>query len=571
MDTQSKYPARKRRGEPTEVRAIVISPTRELAEQIAVQAQILVRGTGINVQTAVGGSGKREGLLRIHRYGCDLLIGTPGRLKDILSDPSAGVKTNRLSAFVLDEADRLLDDGFAPEIMQIQNLLPHVKDVDRQTLLFSATVPKEVMSVVRTTLKPDFTFVKTVNDNEVPTHQSVPQRAVVLRGLENTLPAVIELVKNYQAEARQDPSKRPFKAIVYFNSTGEVSAVHSALGNMRDNNGRPFLGDMQIFGIHGRLTQMQRNFAANSFRRSQSAVLISSDVTARGMDFPDVTHVIQVGVPRDRATYIHRLGRTARANKTGEGWTFLHHNEFYTFAKVVNDIPIERDDKSLATAAVDMKKANLNSDSPLATEIISGVSDAMTKVDPSVKRESYMAQIGASKGFPKKHMLVGALNDLAIYGYRMAEPPSVNPLLAQRLGLSDVPGVNIRAAVPFSDMVGGEGRMSRGGLGSRGPGGFGGRGGFSSGGRGGFGSGSRGGFGRAGGLGFDNRERGGFGGFGGRERGGFSDRERLGFPNRGRGRFGDREHREFGDNRRDRAGFRPQRLDDPPNRSGRLF
>lgn len=547
MDTQPRNPTRRRRGDPTEVRAIVISPTRELAEQIAVQAQTLVQGTGINVQTAVGGSGKKEGLIRIHRYGCDLLIGTPGRLKDILSDPFAGVKTSNLSAFVLDEADRLLDDGFAPEIMQIQKLLPRVKDVDRQTLLFSATVPKEVLSVVRTTLKPDFTFVKTVSDNEVPTHQSVPQKTVILRGLENALPAIIELVKNYQAETRQDPSKRPFKAIVYFNSTGEVSAVHSALENMRDSNGRPFLGDARIFGIHGRLTQGQRTFAANSFRRSKSAVLISSDVTARGMDFPEVTHVIQVGVPRDRATYIHRLGRTARANKTGEGWTFIHQTEFYTFTDVVNDIPFQHDDKSLSTAAVNMKAEDPKTGSPLATEIISSLSDAMNRVDPNVKRESYMAQLGSSRGFPKKRMLLGALNDLAIHGYRMEEPPSLNPLLAQRLGLADVPGANIRASVPFSDMVGGEGKMSRGGLGSRARGGFGGRGGFSRGGRGGFG-------------GRDFEE---FGGFGSRGRGGFSDR--------GRGGFGDRERGEFGGRRRDRASFRSRSFDDYAGRDGSLF
>ena len=120
-----------------DIRSIIISPTRELAEQIAQEAMKVTRGTGVVVQAAVGGTQKREKLQAIRREGCHLLVGTPGRLKDILSDPMSGVEAPRLSSFVLDEADRLLDDGFAPDIEEITQLLPNRRDVDRQTLLFS--------------------------------------------------------------------------------------------------------------------------------------------------------------------------------------------------------------------------------------------------------------------------------------------------------------------------------------------------------------------------------------------------------------------------------------------------
>src|SRR5579862_6398495 len=130
------------------IQALVISPTRELAEQIAVEARKLCSGTGVKVQTAVGGSGKRYALNQMNKYGCNLLIGTPGRLLDILTDPSSGARAPNLHTLVLDEADRLLDQGFQENIQEIQKRLPDRRVVDRQTLLYSATVPTEVMNMV---------------------------------------------------------------------------------------------------------------------------------------------------------------------------------------------------------------------------------------------------------------------------------------------------------------------------------------------------------------------------------------------------------------------------------------
>ncbi|KAI4788277.1 DEAD-domain-containing protein, partial [Aureobasidium sp. EXF-8845] len=165
-----------RRGNKTtadDIRAIIVSPTRELAEQIAVEAKRLVANTSVIVQTAVGGTQKSAGLRAIQRQGCHILVGTPGRLKDIFSDKYSGVEAPGLDALVFDEADRLLDQGFWPEIQEIIELLPKPEEKSRQTLMFSATVPNEVQRLVKQTLRPGYDFVKTVRDDEEPTHTRV--------------------------------------------------------------------------------------------------------------------------------------------------------------------------------------------------------------------------------------------------------------------------------------------------------------------------------------------------------------------------------------------------------------
>ena len=399
------------------------------------------------VQTAVGGTRKREGLYRIQHQGCHVLVGTPGRLKDILSDPMSGVKAPNLTALVLDEADRLLDDGFAPEIEEIQSYLPDPEKVDRQTLMFSATVPHEVIKIVRRTMKPNYKFVKTVADNEVPTHLTVPQKAVVLHGLENALPAILELVKDYIKKGREDSSLRPFKAIVYFNSTAEVSlaseAFQSLLNDPEDpRSGHP-LGRMLMLDIHSRLTQGARTRSSDMFRKSRSAILFSSDVTARGMDFPDVTHVIQVGSPRQRESYIHRLGRTARANKTGEGWIFLHKGEYDDFRQKLGDLPISESAESLQAASVNM--STLNQELPASTaKTLTQIQGAMKVVPAKTKSSAFDALINVLSGvFIRKSDMIRALNNLAVFGYGFKEPPSLRREFARRLGLERTPGVRI--------------------------------------------------------------------------------------------------------------------------------
>ncbi|KAB8255685.1 P-loop containing nucleoside triphosphate hydrolase protein [Aspergillus pseudonomiae] len=430
-----------------DIRAIIISPTRELAEQIATEAKKIASGTGIVVQSAVGGTRKMEGLRRIQREGCHLLVGTPGRLKDILSDPESGVEAPKLSSFVLDEADRLLDDGFAPEIFDIQRLLPDPMKVDRQTLMFSATVPREVLSMVHQTMKPDFKTIQTVKEDEVPTHLAVPQKTVTLDGFQNALPAILELAKNYQAHVANDRSARPFKAIVYFNSTMQVNLAYQVFSKLLNNpddrrSGHP-LNKMYMMELHSRLTQNRRTLTSDFFRNSRSGILFSSDVTARGLDFPDVTHVIQVGAPRSRDTYIHRIGRTGRANKEGEGWILLHPGENGWIQRRLGDLPIEKD-HTLATAVTNMREEVGDDVSPSAAESVSQVKEAMLKVPEDIREQAFKSQLGTLMSvFSRPRDMILAMNELAVHGYYLPEPPSISPGMAQNLGVADVREANV--------------------------------------------------------------------------------------------------------------------------------
>jgi ATP-dependent RNA helicase MSS116 len=492
-----------KRAKADDIRAIIISPTRELAEQIAVEAKKVTAGTGLVVQTAVGGTQKRAMLQKTQREGCHILVGTPGRLNDILSDSYSGVKAPNLNALVMDEADRLLDDGFTREIDQIRQHLPDPEVTERQNMMFSATVPRDVVDLVRKTLRKGFHFAKCVSEDEEPTHQRIPQKFVNVNGFENITPALYELVLREHA-AGQSGGARPFKAILYFNSTAEVTLAASVFyklsGGFKRNTP---LNGMRAFEIHAKLSQQQRTRSADDFRAAKSGVLFSSDVTARGMDFPEVTHVIQIGLPRERDSYIHRLGRTGRAGKEGEGWILVSPYERNEFRKRLRDLPIKDATDELATASVDMTQpAELPEN---VAQILSDCVDAHKKVYPDQLDSAFRGLFGSYQWYSDKHGLIEGAKRLAEFGWGMPSAPNV----------------------PASVMSGG--RRFGGGGGGGGRGGFGGgRGGFGGdrgGGRGGFG-GDRGG------------DRGGFGGDRGGDRGGFGDR-RSGGGDRG-GFGGDR-------------------------------
>ncbi|KAL8822039.1 MAG: hypothetical protein Q9223_000031 [Gallowayella weberi] len=533
------------RASPEDIRAIIISPTRELAEQIAVEARKLTRNTAVVVQCAVGGTQKAAGLRDIKNKGCHILVGTPGRLNDILSDPYSRVRAPNLSAFVLDEADRLLDQGFAPEIDAIQKLLPSRTEVDRQTLLFSATVPREVIQIVRRTAKPNFQYVRTVQEGDQQTHERVPQKLVVIRGLENQAPALVELCK------REIASKgaTPFKAIVYLNATAEVSLMSTILRNLKNTGESIYhkhpLYPAEIIEIHSRLTQRERTVASELFRRADSAILVSSDVTARGMDFPNVSHVIQIGVPQNRETYIHRLGRTGRVDKTGEGWLILTDVEAREGYVRLRDLPLT-DDKSLAVAKVDMTQdAQLPED---VAKTLTQTIDASRMAPMHQKFAGYTAGLGVMSWAPKNY-LIESMNSRAKYCWGMERPPKIAAGLASKLGLSRIPGVEIGGSPAMDDRGGsfrdGGGRrgsfQDRGGISrDRGDRGYGGE-------RGVRGDSYRGApFGRSGPPRYDDR-----GGDSGR-RGGFD-------PARRYDRGGDSERR---------GGFDPARRYDRSERSG---
>lgn len=393
-------------------------------------------------------------LRQTQERGCHVLVGTPGRLRDVLEDPTSGVDAPKLAAFVLDEADRLLDQGFLPEIEGILDLLPDPHQQPRQTMMFSATVPTEVVSLVRRMLKPGFQFVKCVGDNEAPTHEKVSQQVVSVQGMENILPALLELFQR-EIEAAQAGNAPPLKSLVFFNSTAEVDLAANAFRNLRASDRRHPLDPARILDIHGKLTQAQRTRTTDTFRHATSAILFSSDVTSRGMDFPNVTHVVQIGVPQSREQYIHRIGRTARAGKEGQGWLILSNLDTAEAHYRLQGLPIKADN-SLATATIDMSQpAQL----PAKTaRILTDMSQAHRFIDRGDLQRAYLAMLGTFQWLPSKKDLIAAMNRLSRYGWGLESPPVVPAGVAQKLGIHRVPGVSIGE---YRDSLGG-GRSSAG-------------------------------------------------------------------------------------------------------------
>ncbi|RFU25817.1 hypothetical protein B7463_g10529, partial [Scytalidium lignicola] len=454
---------------PDDIQAIIISPTRELAEQIAVEAKKIAYNTNIVVQVATGGNSKRTMLQKTQREGCHLLVATPGRLKDLLTDPYSRVAAPNLNTLVLDEADRLLDDGFSQDIEEIVKLLPERSEVDRQTLLFSATVPQEVMHLVRKTLKPGFEFVQTVQPGEQATHDRIPQKIVRVPGMENYMPTLLELCQREIAKVGEPLAegedgaeagvRTPFKAIVYFASTANVQLGMEVFRNLKTPGagtgslfGKHPLWPVQLFHMHGQLTQQQRTRNSEAFRRSKSAILFSTDVTARGMDFPDVTHVIQIGLPQTRDQYVHRIGRTGRAGKQGEGWIFIHENELREARKRLRNLPISTD-VTLDTGAVDMTR-DAQLPAPTA-QVLNQIADAIKMVDRETKNRAYMAALGTGSD-PTTN--AEAVNQWVRFGFGWERPPRVSRSLAQTLGIARVPGMNFDIRDPEDEAPRSRGR-----------------------------------------------------------------------------------------------------------------
>lgn len=370
--------------------------------------------------------------------------------------------------FVLDEADRLLDDGFWPEIRNIEGMLPDRQEQNVQTMMFSATVPQEVVSAVRSMLKPGFRFVKCVRDDEEPTHQTVPQKLVRVKGMENNMAALVELALRELAKNKEDPTSMPFKAIVYFNSTAMVQLAESVLSNMGRNSNGSFdrsrggspLYPAKVFGIHSKLTQASRTFNSDGFRRATSGILLSSDVTARGMDFPNVTHVIQIGVPGSGDTYIHRIGRTGRAGKPGNGFLFITPLEEKVARQRVGSLPL-LPDESLAAASIDMTKAGQIP--ARVASIFTGLADAHRTVPRDIMSAAYRSILGAFQWHHDKQELINAMNTYTRFGWGLSQPPALAHSLVQKLGLSRVQGINTDDG--FGDRRGGfqqRGGMSQG-------------------------------------------------------------------------------------------------------------
>lgn len=307
---------------------LVLAPTRELALQIEEEAMSLLAHHPYGVQSVIGGTNinTEKNRLSSPTARADILIATPGRLLDHLT---SGL-TLHPSVLILDEADRLLDQGFRKDLERIVGFLPDRQGTKRQCMLFSATFDKAIQKIAKIYLDPNYKFISTLHADEINTHEHVPQ-SYLITPLEDTLPTLVSLLKQAGPQA---------KTMLFCTTAHGTAVVASILQQVSTASPQSMLPP--IYQIQSRMSQAARTRAAQEFRDSpEGAVLVTSDVTARGMDFPSVTHIIQLSLPSSPAQYIHRLGRTARAGAAGEGILILMPDEqFFLRLPEIASLPL---------------------------------------------------------------------------------------------------------------------------------------------------------------------------------------------------------------------------------------
>ena len=294
---------------------LVVTPTRELAQQIEACARVICKQTGHRCAVVVGGVGYEPQKAALAR-GCDVLIATPGRLIDLIDQGAANLSD--VSVLVLDEADRMLDMGFAPAMRRIVSKTP----ATRQTLLFSATLGDDVLSTTKELVKD-------------PIRVEIAHKGTAAQTIDQYVLGVAEKekVRILTDVLKREGSKR---VIVFCRGKYRADMVCRKLNK----------AGITAAAIHGNRTQGQRETALRRFANGEADVLVATDVLARGIDIAEVSYVVNLDVPSDAEDYIHRIGRTGRAGQFGWALTFVAEAEYFDLrdiealmGKLVPDFP----------------------------------------------------------------------------------------------------------------------------------------------------------------------------------------------------------------------------------------
>ena len=292
-------------GDKDAVRAIIIAPTRELASQIDMQFEGFSYFMPIStLSVSGGGNGAQwDQQLRAFNKGADVIIATPGRMISHLINSK--ISLNSVEYLVLDEADRMLDMGFYDDIMQISKHLPS----KRQTLLFSATMPPKIRTLAKNILN---------NPAEINIAISKPNEAIKQMAYVCYEPQKIGLIEHIFSTPVES------KTIIFSSSKIKVKDLAHRLKRMKYN----------VRAMHSDLEQSERDEVMLDFKNGKISILVATDIVSRGIDITDIGLVINYDVPHDPEDYIHRIGRTARANAEGEAITFISKEEQDKFGKI---------------------------------------------------------------------------------------------------------------------------------------------------------------------------------------------------------------------------------------------
>jgi len=286
---------------------LILSPVRELASQICDEMYRLAGPGGVKIALIQGGKGFVKQIDAV-KQGAQVVVATPGRLLDLLG--SKKLPTFQPELVVIDEADEMLDKGFLDDVKEILTHLPE----ERQTLLFSATMPEPIRALAKTFLKePCFIQIASKEKTNVDIKQWY---------------CLVEASEREDALVRLLDTEPVTKAMIFCNTKKEVDHLASLLSRRKH----------QALALHGDMEQPQRQKVMHAFRRGEGRLLIATEVAARGLNVEDVSHVFNYEFPFGAESYIHRIGRTGRAGKEGCAISFVTPKEFYAFERICASI-----------------------------------------------------------------------------------------------------------------------------------------------------------------------------------------------------------------------------------------
>jgi len=312
------------RAAPFATRALILAPTRELALQIDASLRLLAANLQLRSVTILGGVSRFRQVQSMRR-GADIVVGTPGRVCDLLA--AGELRVGAVSHFVLDEADRMLDLGFIRDIQRIVAALP----ARRQSALFSATMPQEVAGLAESLLRD-------------PVRVSIAQVAATTPKIEQQVHFVAHADKrSLLIELLGNPAMQ--RVIVFTRTKRGADRVAEGLEQ----------AGQRVIAIHGNKSQPQREKALEQFRSGRARVLVATDIAARGIDVSGISHVINYDMPVEPESYVHRIGRTARAGASGAAISLCDPAEHRTLRAIERctgaPIPIAGGTASEPTAA----------------------------------------------------------------------------------------------------------------------------------------------------------------------------------------------------------------------------
>jgi ATP-dependent RNA helicase MSS116 len=460
-----------------QIRILILAPTRELALQIHDQVERLLLfhqrspDNVLSSQVVYGGTSKEQDIRQFQRQLPTILVATPGRLKDHLATTNLVFKSHAqgdrltvpfrkclggLQTLVLDEMDRLLEMGFRRDIRDILSVIPKGNNSDtrrRQTLLFSATLPQDVLDVIDLAMpssndtenKQNYQYIDCIQEEDPTTHtnENTRQSYMILpskRFWTGSMEYILNLLDDSSSHSTGKPGKKKqnVKVMVFFPTTRLVQLYYKFLA-LR-------LGQSHVWELHGKMHQRERMVVARRFRNAAHGLLLTSDVSARGLDYPDVTHVVQIGAPPSRETYIHRVGRTGRAGKQGEGMLILPEME-RDFLMDLDGLDVQLEEgiqQGLARAKISNRK--LQSELGLLQQDIRSGQDKA-----SMEKSLHMAYHAMISYYMQtcqdKHesleYVISTVNQLVI-DFGLQELPPIESSRAKSMGIELLAGLNVR-------------------------------------------------------------------------------------------------------------------------------